>query len=91
MKDIYYSTNSFNWEKYRNTFIGYADKIYDIASNHYYQLAFPSGRSKFYIKNETSGGFRRFIYHREYPISETERIWIFKSEDDIYCEVITKI
>jgi hypothetical protein len=91
MKTIVYDILDFKWDTMSNTLRGDANKLYDISCGHYYQIPFPNQRAKFNIKNKRSGGFRRFIYHREYPLSKTECVWIFKSEDGIYCEIIKKI
>jgi hypothetical protein len=91
MQNITYSIKSFDWDKLQNTFTGYEDKLYNIDTNHYYQISFPNQRGKFYIKNEITGGFRRFLYHREFKLSDTEMVWVFKSEDNINCEIIKNI
>jgi hypothetical protein len=90
MKTIVYDIYDFKWYKSENTFRANANTLYDISTNHYYQLAFPNERSKFNIKNNKTNGFRRFLYVKEISISNDEIIWIFKSEDGIRCE-ITKI
>lgn len=91
MRDLYYSIYNFDWDTDRRTLNGKEHLLYPIDSPYFCQLPFPNGRGKFYIKNEESGGFRRFIYYREYLLTEDEVVWVFKSEDDILCEIIKKI
>jgi len=95
MRDIFYDINDFRWSKSDNSF--YAEAPYLNAIGGDYTYAFPSGKSKFYIKNFKTNNFRQFIFQEEntsyyildqeedYTLEET--IWTFKSEDGILCQI----
>jgi hypothetical protein len=91
MKTIVYNIYDFVWDKEKNTFRAHSKTLYDISSPNYYKMPFPNGREKFNILNEKTKGFRRFIYQSETLLNDKEILMIYKSEDDIKCEIVTKI
>lgn len=90
MKNIFYNIHHFEWDKEANTFTADSDKLYVMDEIHFYKIPFPNQRTKFYIKNPNTNGFRRFYYKKELPLNSTEVIWVFESEDGINCEIKTK-
>ena len=94
MKDIFYNIDDFRWSKENNSFYAEAPDLYSLGDH---KSAFPNGKNKFYIKNFKSNGFRSFVFQEEsiaymtlnqeedYIVEET--IWIYKSEDGIFCQI----
>lgn len=76
-----YHIGFFSYDKLKNTLHGYEKELHVTT----YQECFPNGRSKFFIINPKTGGFRRFILFREMPSK-----LLFKSEDGILCKIIKK-
>jgi hypothetical protein len=76
-----YHIGFFSYDKPSNTLQGYEKDLYYFD----YVQCFPNGRSKFFITNPKTGGFRRFIFHKEFSDK-----YIFKSEDGILCRIIKK-
>jgi hypothetical protein len=91
MKTIVYDIYDFKWFKEENTFRANSETLYDISSPNYYKTPFPNGRKKFNITNEKTKGFRRFIYQSEILLNDKEILMVYKSEDGIKCEIVTKI
>lgn len=80
--DITYSITEFVWVKKDNSFYADADKLHPEGD---YKCSFPNGRKKFYIRNNRTKGFRRFILNKEF-----ETVLQFVSEDGILCNIQTK-
>lgn len=80
--DVVYSITNFVWVKKDNTFYADADKLHTEGDH---KCTFPNGRRKFYIKNNHTKGFRRFILKKEYVT-----VLQFISEDGIICSIQTK-
>jgi hypothetical protein len=97
MKDIFYDINDFRWSKENNSFYAEALDLYSLGDHSSDSSAFPNGKNKFYIKNFKTNDFRSFIFQEEsiayitlnqeedYIVEET--IWIYKSEDGIFCQI----
>lgn len=80
--DIVYSITEFKWVKNDNSFYANEDSLYPEGD---YKCAFPNGRKKFYIKNNKTKGFRRFILNKE-----NSTVLQFISEDGILCHITKK-
>jgi hypothetical protein len=91
MKDIYYDIKDFDWDATQNTFVSSVDTLYPSYPQNYYEIPFPNYKSKFYIKNYKTNGFRRFIYLKSIKSPNNEDILVFSSEDNIKCNIIKKI
>lgn len=82
---IEYDINSFEWSQQANTFYGDAGYIHAIGQAHSSAEPFPSGKRQFNIRNQETGGFRRFRFVREMVVNEpdwTFTEWLFQSEDE---------
>ena len=78
--DIVYDIIQFRYNKKVKTFYGNENDLYSMNVTFIYP--FPNNRKQFYIKNTSTGSFRRFRLH-----SETKRTMIFTSEDNIKCRI----
>ena len=82
---IDYDINSFEWNQRENTFYADVDNVYAIGEVFSSAEPFPSGKRQFNIRNQETGGFRRFSFVREMEIIEpdwTSIQWLFRSEDE---------
>ena len=95
MQDYIYDIHSFYWSKERNTLSASAWQLFSI--NHPdLQEPFPSQKEQFIIKNNETGGFRRFRFQKEVRYElEVEHgccaeliEYFFESEDEIKCIII---
>lgn len=77
-KHFEYNIKLFQWCSEINALV--TDAIYLWCNG--YSYPFPNGKKQFYIKNHTTGGFRRFRYK-----SENGNDIFFVSEDDIICQI----
>ena len=80
--DITYDIIQFIWKKVDNSFYANEESLYPEGD---YKCSFPNGRKKFYIKNNKTKGFRRFILHKE-----SDTVMQFISEDGILCNIQKK-
>ena len=53
-----------------------------------YAYNFPNDKKQFYIVNQKTGGFRRFLFVKEVESTETWVEYLFESEDGIKCMVL---
>jgi hypothetical protein len=82
---IDYDINSFKWDQRENTFYADVDNVYAMDDVYSSAESFPSGRGQFNIRNQETGGFRRFSFVREMEIIEPDWNsiqWLFRSEDE---------
>lgn len=80
-----YNIHAFEWDKQSNSF-RVENPIFGIH---------PTDRSQFYIVNEDTGGFRRFIYtcvkgYTLHPDNFNVQYNVFESEDGIKCFIKIK-
>lgn len=93
-----YDTGQFSWSKDKNTFYAEAWNLAAmLPDGSMHPEAFPNQKRQFYIVNPKTGNQRRFRFVKEQtnemPLNEMEAIgtyksWIFKSEDDIFCDIM---
>lgn len=79
MKHYEYNISLFTYNKDVNTLTGIESNLYCLPLTY----SFPSGRSQFFIKNNSSNNFRRFRL-----VKETLESFIFSSEDEIKCIIL---
>ena len=90
-----YDIRDFYWSKERNTLSASAWQLFSL-SHPDLQEPFPSDKQQFIIKNNKTGGFRRFRFQREkrYELDVEEGCcaelieYVFESEDGIKCVII---
>ena len=92
--DYTYDIWAFRWNKESNTLSASAWQLFSL--NHPdLQEPFPTQKEQFIIKNNETGGFRRFRFQQEkrYELEIEEGCyaelidWVFESEDGIKCVI----
>lgn len=95
MENYTYDIRDFYWSKERNLFSASAWQLFS-TTNPDLQEPFPSQKEQFIIKNNETGGFRRFRFQKEVRYElEVEHgccaeliEYFFESEDEIKCIII---
>lgn len=85
--DYIYDISCFYWNKESRTF--YADAwnlITQLPDGSIHLEAFPNDKRQFFIRNDRTGGFRRFTL-----INDTATHYTFESEDGIRCEICINV
>ena len=96
--NIVYDIREFEWNTHDNSFYADAPYLIPIEPAGYYHYAFPNEKKQFYIKNQDTGGYRRFRFISEFVRMnigeddfEPHSFWEFVSEDGILCRIGTSI